>query len=519
MKSFMSKRTPVLMIGLDGGEATLIERLCSEGKLPKLKSLKEQGCFGILEANATTFSGGVWPTFYTSSAVPWHGIYHNKLWRAEHMRCEVVNRSWLPARPFWEVLDKEKYRIVIIDVPMTLGAPKPLDGVHLSGWATHDLLTKGSWPPYLWKQVSKKFGRPVIAPEFFGPQSSSTLLRLRDNLNEGTEQIVRISELLAEQEPWDLFLVVLGATHRGGHYLWNISQIDKDGLQPDVIHDLENALVNIYQACDQGIARLIEKAPNAANVLIFAVHGMGLNPGWSDRCPAILTKIQQKGKDVPAKSGILYQVRKVLPWRVIRQVTQRLPQKFLNSLVPLWSANMFDWNTTRYFPLPMDQAGYLRINLKGREPKGIVEPGYEYDLIIRELKEAFLSFRDIKSGEPIVREVFCLDDIAPKDALYREVLPDLVVTWGDVSAIHCDGIRSDRYGELRWKTAGKLPSGRSGNHKDKGWFLAVGDDIRPGFCTERFHIVDLVPTVFRWLGARSAKTFQGKPIPLLCVSE
>lgn len=511
----MKKNTPVLMIGLDAAELSLIERLCSEGKLPTLHSLREQGCFGPLDANATIFTGGVWPTFYTSKEVAWHGIYHNKLWRYENMRCEVASNKWLPQKPFWEILDQNNYKIAAIDVPMTLGVSKLRNGIHLAGWGTHDLIIKGSWPPDLWKQVEREFGSPVIPLEYYGPQSSRTLLHLRDTLIKGTEQMLKLVESLIVREPWNLFFVVFGATHRGGHYLWNLSQIDKKGVSSEILQRLNNALIDIYQVCDYAIGRLIERVSKDARILVFSVHGMGPNPGWSDRCGEILIRIQEENEDTPAKSGFLYKLKQALPWQLIRQVTTRLPQKALDRLVTLWSANMFDWRTTRYFPLPMDHAGYLRINVRGREPKGNVEPVHEYDTICKELEEAFLSFRDIKTGKAIVEQVYRMSDLAPQDAPYREVLPDLVIKWNDVSATESDGIRSERYGEIHWNADGKLPSGRSGNHQERGWFVAVGNGICSATRVAGHRALDLVPTVFEWLGAKAGVDFQGKSIPAL----
>jgi predicted AlkP superfamily phosphohydrolase/phosphomutase len=191
-----------------------------------------------------------------------------------------------------------------------------------------------------------------------------------------------------------------------------------------------------------------------------------------------------------------------------------MPQRLSNWLVEYWSAKMFDWSTTRYFPLPMDHAGYIRINLKGREPQGIVEGGQEFESVCQELEAAFYSFRDIDTHEPIVEKVHRVDDFAAAADPFREHLPDLIVTWRG-SAIDSKGIYSEEYGKLRWDDEGKLPSGRSGNHCGRGWFVAAGDKIPAATLEESYHAVDLVPTVFKWLGANAVGDFQGSPIPAL----
>ncbi len=358
-----------------------------------------------------------------------------------------------------------------------------------------------------------------MLPEVYRLQSADTLLQLRDRMIAVTEQSVDISESLMLREPWDLFVVVLGAAHRAGHYLWDLSQIDTAGLSPQVLQALNNALVDIYRHCDQAVARLMKSAPQNAKILVFAVHGMGSHPGWSEYVPEILSVIQRKHEGSPAKEGLLYKLRRHLPWRVVNAISEHMPQEFLHWLVSVYSTKMFNWKSTRYFPLPSPLYGCLRINLKGREPEGIVEPGEEYDEICTLLAQAFMSFRDIETGKPIVERVYGVDDLSPEDAPRRERLPDLFITWADIPAKDCKGIRSEEYGDITWSSGGKLPSGRSGNHVDKGWFVAAGDGIPAGIRADGYRTVDLVSTIFEWLGAEWPKNLQGTPISLVCNKE
>jgi predicted AlkP superfamily phosphohydrolase/phosphomutase len=510
----MGKNSPVIMIAMDGAEASCIERFCAEGELPALSSLINKGCFGTLEGEADLFAGGVWPTFYTSKKVPWHGIYHNKLWRHENMRCEIADDLWLAERPFWDYLNEADYCTAIIDVPMTIGAPKSRNGIQLCGWGTHDLIKRGSWPSDLWKGLRKKFGSPLTPCELFGPQSFRTLTRLHVDLLRATDQMTDIAEHLWLQKRWDLFFLVYGATHRAGHYLWNLSQMDAHASDKQAVRILQDGLLDIYRACDRGIGRIVQKFSGDAKTIVFSVHGMAQNPGWSDYCGQFLHMIQSGGREPVPKSGFLYRLRQFLPWQFTRSITQFMPKSILDRLVSLWSANMFDWENTRFFPLPMDQAGYIRINLKGREPYGIVEQGAEYEKICDELETALLSFFDVTSGEPVVRKVHRLHEFSPDNAPYRENLPDLVVTWNSVSAIESKGVHSDRFGDF--SLDGRLPSGRAGNHTAQGWFVAVGDGISPASSISGHHIMDLVPTVFKILGAPTPASFHGEPIPPIC---
>ncbi|MGH7719902.1 MAG: hypothetical protein ACREON_13795 [Gemmatimonadaceae bacterium] len=508
-------RSPVIAIGLDATELTVIERWCDEGKLPALRALRERGTRGALRSGADLFAGAVWPCFYSAREVPWHSIYHNKMWRQEHMRCEAPSDDWLPERPFWERLAPERNRIAVIDAPFALGDIRPVPGLALAGWQSHDVREQGAYPAELWGQLERAYGKPAMPPEYFGEQSVSRLRHTRDELIRSAHQLTRISEDLLGRERWDFFLTVFGAAHRGGHYLWDLSQVDAGHLSAAEREQLERSLLHLYQTCDEGVARLVARAPNDARILVFALHGMQRNSGWADRCADILFRILAGESGERPRTGLLYRLKRALPWSLVREVTTRLPHAIQHRLVSIWSARMFDWRTTRVFPLPMDMGGFIRLNVRGRERDGIVQPGAEYDTLCEDLHVAFLSFRDAATGAPIVRDVVRADELAPDDAPYRHRLPDLIVRWGDVSAIDCPVIRSERHGELRWE-GGRLPSGRSGNHVPTGWFVAAGPGIPRGQCAEAFSTLDLAPTILAWLDEEIPAEVQGRPIAHLC---
>jgi predicted AlkP superfamily phosphohydrolase/phosphomutase len=509
----VTPRPPVLLVGFDAAEISVVERLLAEGAMPHMAGLRERGCFGTLAGCATVFSGGAWPTMYTGKAVPWHGIYQHRMWRHPHQRHELIAPDWLPEPPFWRALADQGCRLVLLDVPMVAGAPVPVPGMHVGGWGTHDLVHRGSWPVGEWRRLEREFGRPRIRPAGrYGPPTVKSLLRIRDDLLRGTEQLGRIAKALLDRHPWDLAFVVFGGSHRGGHHFWDLSQIDTEGVPQAALETLRGALREIYVACDEALGRLLDAVAGDARVAVFAVHGMGPNSGWSERCADMLSRVVQGGPGAPARHGLLHAARSALSLRTRRRLRRLLPRDVRDVLFA-WSQPRFDWARTRAFPLDMDLAGYVRLNLAGREPHGVVAPGEEYAALCRELAEGLQSFRDVASGRPVVEKVLFRDDLAPAGAPYRDGLPDLVVQWGDVSAITSPGLTSTRFGELRWRDGNRLPSGRSGNHRDTGWFVAAGPGIPAGVTARGSRIEDLAPTVFAWFDAMPPGDFQGAPIP------
>jgi predicted AlkP superfamily phosphohydrolase/phosphomutase len=86
-----------------------------------------------------------------------------------------------------------------------------------------------------------------------------------------------------------------------------------------------------------------------------------------------------------------------------------------------------DWSKTTAYAVGIQG---LYINLKGRESKGIVEPGREYELLLDRLETDLLAIQDERSGLAPIRLVF-----RPREEwqnIHLEQAPDIVVgyEWG-----------------------------------------------------------------------------------------
>ena len=196
-----------------------------------------------------------------------------------------------------------------------------------------------------------------------------------------------------------------------------------------------------------------------------------------------------------------------------RPVLGRLPTALTDSLVSLWSARMFDWKRTQYFPMPMDHAAYLRVNLRRRERDGIVDEA-DYLRVCSKVEALFSGLRDADSGASIASPAVRAWLGAPPDATHRDLLPDLVIPWSGPRAGSFPELTSDALPTLRYRVPARLPSGRSGNHEGRGWFVATGPGIARNRRVEGHGIVDLAPTVSAWLGIEPGPSLHGRCIDL-----
>jgi predicted AlkP superfamily phosphohydrolase/phosphomutase len=165
-----------------------------------------------------------------------------------------------------------------------------------------------------------------------------------------------------------------------------------------------------------------------------------------------------------------------------------------------------DWGKTRAFVLPSDHNGQIRVNLRGRERDGIVAPE-EVDELCERIAAGLVTFRD-PDGTRSVAAVERTSEIVGPDAPRLDLLPDLVVRWGDPPDGHLAGVASPRYGTVRRVGRG---SGRSGAHTPDGWALVVPAAGRARDGGGPARLEDVAATACSLLGADAAG-LAGEPL-------
>ena len=89
--------------------------------------------------------------------------------------------------------------------------------------------------------------------------------------------------------------------------------------------------------------------------------------------------------------------------------------------------NGTDWQKTTAVAIPSLNTGFVRVNLRGREPEGIVGPGAEYESLLRRLVEDFKQLTDPDTGQPVIDHVTRTVDVFEGGPPVS--LPDLFVEW------------------------------------------------------------------------------------------
>lgn len=173
---------------------------------------------------------------------------------------------------------------------------------------------------------------------------------------------------------------------------------------------------------------------------------------------------------------------------------------------------------SRCFPLMNGLAvSGIRVNLRGREPNGVVGPGAELEAFETALAADLLAITDERTGGPLVRRVLRTRDLYSGEHL--DILPDLLVEWDPTAPTGNSQLRGGAGAVVRARSPkiggveGTNRYGRTGEHRKEGIFVAAGPGIAPGTLPETLSTMDLGPTLAALVGVR-LEGVDGVAVPL-----
>jgi predicted AlkP superfamily phosphohydrolase/phosphomutase len=479
----------VLIIGLDVGDGNLIREWGQQGCLPVLNSLLQEGAWGWLRTTAETLHTSAWPSLYTGTLPGKHGVYYTfqpapGLQGARHFGADQYGSP-----PVWQLLSQAGKRCVVLDAPYTHPHPD-FRGTQVFDWGTWAHYWKPmSSPPQVMRQLTHACGAYPLGWEAnqvgFRPLES---LALQQRLIKSAAAKARAARWLMAQSSWELFLLVFGETHAAAHYCWPVGHAAAS--TGDAAYDM---LRGVHEAIDHAIGEVLSQV--GEDVTVFIVSGDGVGPNYSGwhLLPEILQRLEYTAgpglQDTPGsqKKDLLKRLRDAVPSDLRQTVSRYLPTRWQDALMRRWATAGLDWSRTRAFCLPTDLEGCIRLNVKGREPHGIVLPGVEYTKACQELTASLEWLINCQNGHAAVRQVICTAEALPGPR--QHYLPDLIVLWAEDAEI--TEVYSPALGTVRAPS----PDPRPGTHRAPGFVLVRGPGVPPGQMLEGGHVTDLAPTL------------------------
>jgi len=513
-----SSSPSVVVIGLDAAEVGLVERYMAEGAMPTLASLAARGLMCRLASVADAFAGAVWPSFLYGVHPGKHGYCGGYPIKPGTLDVDPADAGEDAYRPFYAETGDDPPRVVVLDVPKS-HADEKARGAFLVAWGAHAARSAAaSHPPELFAEVLREVG-PYPIPLLAQEDDIHELSYYRDLhrlLLKGVEARQRLHRHFLAREPWDLFITVFGETHIVGHRFWHFMDEAHPWHKVNDPVELKSAIRSVYTAVDAAIADLVEQLRPDTTVLIVSSHGMKANYNALELLPRLLERFSGVERHMSQRpvfdrllAGSALALRSLVPAaaraRIKRGVSGPLRQRLRGAyLKAIWGWDR--WPTMRAFCTPSEDNGYIRVNLRGREPDGLVEPGAEYEALLSELTSELLSLTDVETGRPVIASVLRPQEKYPGPAATR--MPDLIAHWAPGTPIR--GLRSARFGDV---VAPTRVQHRSGDHRPTGFLVAAGPTVAPGARPKDAQLLDLAPTILSLLNRPIPPHLDGRILP------
>ncbi len=421
----------IFVLGLDGASPEVIDSLIAIGRLPAFGKLKREGVAGKLRTTIPPITGSAWSSFMTGKNPGKHGIFDFIHRKEGTYQLSPINARLREGRPFWSWAGDAGKKVCIFNVPVTY-PPEKVNGIMVTGMLTPSNKMDYTFPPSVAKELDRVTqGYRIHITESYSKGREDHFLK---HLEEMTEMRKKAMEYLFGLEDWDIFIAIFEGVDIIQHELWHCS--DRTHFRHDPSQEKYlDVIANYYERMDGILKQITERWIGPEwNLMVMSDHGAGP-----------LHKLLYVNNFLMKKSFL--QLRKgVLP--AIRNLLFRqgiVPMTFYHFLLRIGLGKLkkkarfgqsesllkalflsfedVDWTRTKAYSIG-STAGQVYINLKGREPMGIVQPGAEFEevreAIIRELKMLV----DEETGKPVVDEIYRKEELYSGPHL-REA-PDIV---------------------------------------------------------------------------------------------
>jgi len=498
----------ILIIGLDGATWTNLRPWMDAGKLPHLAKLVAEGAAGPLTTTIPPVSPSAWVSFATGCNPGQHGVFDFVFPRPQAYDIGVANVNVRAVPPFWQVIENAGGQVGLATVPITY-PPQPVHGWTVCGFIVPNEEAAYTQPPELKQQIKDASLRWPLH-EFEGNRSRDPRRFLRDMLD-FDEARANVVTWLMQTRPWDLVAFVLKTTDTTQHELWHLLDPQHPRHDAALAAQVKDDLVAYFAAIDACVGRLVETAGPDATVIVMSDHGGGpfekffhVN-NWLaaqgflkfKRTPlSLLKRALFKLGFTPITALKLVNLLKLGKFR--KNVKRGRGRGWLGQL--FLSLRDVDWSRTQAFSI--GNFGQIYLNTRGARPRGIVEPGAEYEAVRDRLIRAALDLRDPQSGDAVIRAAYKREDLYHGGRLPNA--PDIV--------LHTDRANYVSFGHADFGSNKLIePSiGQTGHHTMDGIVILRGAGIPAGARLEGANIVDIAPTTLALMGLAVPAHMDGK---------
>ena len=355
------KSQRVVVIGLDGTPYTFLQKAMTEGHMPNLAQLVEEGSFRRIYSVYPTVSSVAWSSFMTGRNPGKHNIYGFIDRRLGTYQTYIPTSRAMKTDTLWEILSRAGKKVIVVNVPVTY-PPRPVNGILVSGFLSPNV-DKAAYPPEK-AALLKRLGYIVDADPWAARQSKDKALV---EVNAAFDARAKTTFYLMDNEPWDFFQMHVMETDRLYHFLWQQMETDDPVYAPQ--------FMAFIRKIDDMLGQLRAKLDDRTTLVMMSDHGFCT----IKKEVYINYWLEQRG------------------WLKFEDGMSRDKRKLEN----------LSSEAKAYSLVP----GRVFIHLQGREPKGHVVPGVEYEALRDEIAVSALELTDPDTGERMIQKALKREEI------------------------------------------------------------------------------------------------------------
>jgi predicted AlkP superfamily phosphohydrolase/phosphomutase len=480
----------VVVIGLDGASWNVLSFMMKAGAMPNLKRLVDTGVSGNLTSTIPPISAPAWTSFMTGKNPGRHGIF---LWTdALNRQFVPVNARKIDGKTLWQLLGESGKRVGVFNVPMTYPLPSyPINEFMITGSLTPSIESEFTYPASLRDELMSLVGDYTIyIPWQEYEHRKNGRQALMKDLAAKAEQRKKIALALLDKYETDFFMIVFAGNDRMCHCLWKyiglepVAELDAEG------QEIQKMIHAYYCQFDDILGEILERCGPDTSVFVVSDHGFGpihkeiyINKWLADQgflvsCSNSRSRKVRTGlRSLAHRLGITRE-----RWhQVLGARATKVAQDLVNTI-------RIDWSKTRAYS---NGSNTIQVNLRGREPYGIVTPGGEYEKVCSQVIEQLTQLRDPETGGKVVKAVFRREEIYEGSHVQRA--PDILMLMADEGYVAYEP-DVDVDGVFR------LPGWRNGDHTLEGVLVAAGEYVKKSSTITGARIIDLAPTILYMMG-------------------
>jgi predicted AlkP superfamily phosphohydrolase/phosphomutase len=493
----MAARRRVFVVGLDAATFDLVLPWAEAGVLPTLARLLREGAWARLRSTLPALTPPGWTSAASGRGPGKHNVFNFYKGAAGGLGATPVTLGDLRSARVWDIAAHHGRRSCVLHMPLTY-PPQPIPGVMVSGIMTPKGAEDFVSPPELKAELAARIPGYRLEVDAAPLRTGDLEAFRRDAFDLQRVQTEEVLHLLATQD-WDLFWVMFHTLDKLQHFFWRYM----DPAHPAYPGPgpYQHTIRDFHVALDRSLGSFLARLPAGSSVVLLSDHGSAplhtyfcvmnwlVDEGFLALRPEAATRRGLAAAGIDARAIVRGLRRAGLGWapRLVPRALKGAVPQALTAFGKVQSR--IDWGRTLAY-CPSAPGSGLWVNVRGREPEGIVEPGAEYEAVVEELRRRLLAFRD-PAGRAVVTAVHRREEAY--HGPYRAHAPDLLVeTAPTVCMVEGLGL-----GALM--PAGRGPEERTGNHARDGILVLHGPEVRAGAALSRAAIEDVAPTVLHLL--------------------